>query len=533
MNPSYEGWSNVFFLKISDSKPDDGWGGQMKKIQINITPPPPEPPINTIYPVWHYFDTTTEFNSDRIGGDFYKIAGGGGQAGPSPAHPSRGTGSPGRMAMFMDATGTAVMKYPMDMTDTEAWYVLQVDNQFSVELSNDGTTWTTAFTPDPSLLSPATIDLRWFDKGITNMSPYYFDLAALGLLPASNIYVRLGDAVTSTGWGSLAWNALITKLGYPSFLAGGNEPDTSGLIGDQQFLFTKTTSSDRENDGRFADAINSFSYKFDLPDGEDDCTLHARIAGNFSMRISTNYLMCVFPDYPLSSDDIIVTNSTGDTGTNFYLAIPITNVLAQTDNNEIFVYFADLSTTNGFGPNLMDFWITKHQTLTQAIVNAGTEEELPFLWESTRSQVNVAVNGTRSRQTLGGESFVYMFDIKEIDVAEAYNFEVGNEYTIDASTNTVDWFNVFNAVTNEAKGTVSYNPYTGDAAGVGAASNAPIFYMIGDTQNKIYFRFNDSIAGNETKCSVYKAWTEDAIPEPGLVFGLMLVLAVLIKRKVK
>jgi len=506
----------------------------MQKMQINITPPPPAPPINTIYPVWQYFDTTTEFPSERIGGDFYRSAGGGNQTGPLPSRPNRGIATTGRMGMFMDATGYVIMEYPMDMTDEQGWYVIQVENQYSIELSNDGTTWTTPFTPDPSLLSPSTVDLRWTDKGITNMSPYYFDLAALGLLPTSNIFVRLADAVTTTGWGTLAWNALITKLGYPSFLAGGNEPDTSGLIGDQQFLFTKTTSSDRENDGRFADAVNSFSYKFDLPNGEDDCTLHARIAGNFLMIISTNYLVATMTtNYPLSASDIVVSNTTGDTATNFYLAIPITNVLAQTDNNEIFVYFADLTTTNGFGPNLMDFWITKHQSLTQALVNAATEEELPFLWESTRSQVEVADNGTKSRQTLGQESFVYMFEIKDIVDAIAYNFEVGNEYAIDVSTNTVDWFNLFNTVTNEAKENVSYNPYTGEATGVGAASNAPGFYMTGDSQNQIYFRFRDSIGGDEVPCSVYKTWTEDAIPEPGLVFGLILVLTALIKRKVK
>jgi len=531
MNPSYEGWSNVFFLKLSDVTPEGGNGGQMKKMQIIITPPPV---INTIYPVWHYFDTTEEFNSDRIGGDYYKDSGGGGQTGPSPSRPNRGNDTPGRKGMFMDAAANVIMKYPMDMTDEQGWYILQTENQYSIELSNDGITWTPAFTPDPSLLSPATHSLNWTDKGITNMSPYYFDLAALGLLPTSNIFVRLADAETSGGWGALGWNALITKRGYPCFLAGGNEPDTSGLIGDQQFLFTKTSTSDRENLGRFADGNLNFSYKFDLPDNEDDCTLHARIAGNYLMIISTNYLVAVMTtNYPLSASDIVVSNTTGDTATNFYLAIPITNVLAQTDDNLIYVYFADLTTSDGWGPNLMDFWITKHQILTQALVNAATEEELPFLWQSTRSQVDTPLSGSSSRQVLNSESFVYLFNITNIDDAIAYNFEVGNEYAIDVSTNTVDWFNIFKTITDESKNGVSYNPYTAEAIGVGAVSNVPAFYIIGNTENKIYFRFRDSIDGNATKCSVYKAWTGDAIPEPGLIFGLVLALAALVRRKVK
>jgi hypothetical protein len=57
--------------------------------------------------------------------------------------------------------------------------------------------------------------------------------------------------------------------------------------------------------------------------------------------------------------------------------------------------------------------------------------------------------------------------------------------------------------------------------------------MTGDTQNQIYFRFRDSIPADADKAALYKAWTEDAIPEPGLVFGLILALAALAKRKVK
>jgi len=529
MNLCYEGWSNVFFLKLSDVTPESGNGGQMKKMQINVTPPPA---INTIYPVWHYFDTTTEFPSGRIGGDYYKNAGGGGQTGPSPSRPNRGNSTPGRKGMFMDAAAYVTMKYPMDITDEQGWYVIQVENQYSIELSNDGTTWTTPFTPDPSLLSPATHSLNWTDKGITNMSPYYFDLADLGLLPTSNIYVRLADAETSIGWGSLGWNALITKLGYPCFFGGGNEPDTSGLIGDQQFLFTKNASSDRENNGRFADGATTFSYKFDLPDGEDNCTLHTRISGNYLMIVSTNYLVAVqTTSYPLSTADIVISNTTGLTATN--LNVDLSSVLAQTADNLIYVYFADLTTTNGWGPNVMDFWIAKQQAETQAIVNVATEAELPYLWQSTRSQVNIPLSGGNSRQVLGAESFVYLFNITNIADAIAYNFNVGNEYTIDVSTNTVDWFNIFNAIANEPKKGVSYNPYTAEAIGAGAVSNAPGFYLPGDSQNRIYFRFRDSIDGDEIPCSVYKAWTGEAIPEPVVIYYLLFIINYLLIRRFK
>jgi len=533
----YEGYSNVFFLRVADKTTGTGWGGQVLKVQVNVTPPPPEPAINTIYPVWHYFDTSTEFESGRIGGDFYKYDGGGNQTGPDNSHPNRGINTTGRKEMFMDASGYVVMKYPVDADCTKGWYILQIDNQYSIKLSSDAINWSTAFQPDASLLSDATTDLRWNDKGITNMSPYYFDLAAMGLLPSPSnaIYVRIGDAWPTTGWGGKAMNALVTKLGYPCFLAGGNEPDTSGIVGDQQWLFTKHLTSDREDFGRFADGTVSFSYKFDLPDDKDDCTLHARMSGlEFLVGISTNYMISQ-PGYAFTEADIIISNNvTTYTNENLYLNVSLSNLLAETADNLIYVFFADTTPSNGYGPNLMDFWITCHQSYTQALVNAAVEEELPFLWQNTHSQVDTPLTGSKSRQVINGESFAYVFDIYNIADAIAYNFEVEGEYAIDVSTNCVDWFNIFSATTNEAKTTVTYNPYTGEATGNGAApSNVPGFYLTGDTQNKIYFRVGDSIQGDTDKGILYKAWTEDAVPEPAVVSLLIMAFAAIIKRRVK
>jgi len=510
----------------------------MQKMQIIITPPPPEPALNTIYPVWHYFDTTTEFPSERMSSSFYSFENIANQAPPGVGGPNRGVGSDMRWGSFVDSTADVTYKYPMDMDCTQAWYILQIQNQYSIQLSKDGTTWTTAFTPDDSLLhAPAPggpANLNWGDKGITNMSPYYFDLAALGLLPTSNLFVKLADAQTDNGWGTYAFNALITKLGYPCFLAGGNEPDTSGIVGDQQFLFTKTATSDRENFGRFADGTLSFSYKFDLPNDADNCNLHARMTGlEFLMAVSTNYMVAQ-PGYTFTDADIIISNTVPYTNDMLYLNVDLSTLLAETSDNLIYVYFADTTPSNGYGPNVMNFWIAKNQILTQALVNAATEEELPFLWQNTQSEVDTPLSGSSSRQVLGGESFAYQFNITNIGDAIAYNFEVAGNYAIDVSTNSADWFNIFTAATNEAKTTVTYNPYTGEAAGTGAApSNVPGFYMTGDTQNQIYFRFRDSLPADADKGSLYQAWTEEAIPEPGLVFGLILALAAIMKRKVK
>ncbi|MCK5852988.1 hypothetical protein KAH27_08180 [bacterium] len=542
MNPYYEGFSNVFFLKVSNIDPTTGWGGQMQKMQINLTPPPPAPAINTIYPVWHYFDATTAFPSERMSSSFYIFENIANQTLGGVGGPNRGISTDARYGSFVDSTANATYKYPIDIDCTQAWYIIQMQNQYSVELSNDGTTWSTAFKPDDSLLhAPAPggpANLNWGDKGITNMSPYYFDLSSLLPSPTTAIYVRIADAQTDNGWGTFAWNALITKLGYPCFLAGGNEPDTSGLVGDQQWLFTKNGTSDREDFGRFADGIQTFSYKFDLPNDADDLTMHARISGlEFLVGISTNYEMC-FPSstngYAFTDADIVISNTVPYTNDMLYLNVDLSTLMAETDDNLIYVYFADTTPSNGYGPNVADFWIGKNLTLTQALVNAAAEEEIPFLWQNTYSQVDTPLTGSASRQVLNAASFIYIFNITNIEDAIAYNFEVGGEYAIDVSTNNADWANIFSATTNEAKTTVSYNPYTGSATGAGAApSNVPGFYMTGDTANQIYFRFSDAIAGDTVNGSVYKAYTEDAIPEPGLVFGLLLVLAALIKRRIK
>ncbi len=514
VSPDFDGRENVFFLKMSDSDPTDGWGGVLKRITIT-TPPNPDSKLNTIYPVWHYFDVELP---GAIGEQYYHYSGTFPQTGPSALYPNRGISSTGRKATFIDGTSSFVMKYPMDPSDTQAWYVLQVDNQYSIELSNDGTTWTTPFTPDPSLLTPSpdTKNLNWFHKGITNMAPYYFDLSPL--LPANNIYVKFADAETSGGWGSRAWNALITKRGYPAFFGGGNEPDSSGLWGDQQFLFTKDTTSDRENYGRFADASRRLSYKFDLPDGEDDCTLHTRLNGNFYLWVSTNYMF--------STKDIAVSNTTGIVSTNFHLAIPLSNVLAKTDDNLIYVGVGDNTTADGWGGNVMEFWIVNHPVLTQAVVNAATEDELPFIWENTFSQIYITPDGNRTRLVNNHNYFVYLFNINNIIDTESYSFEVENEYKIDVSTNCADWYNIFDAGTsNNTKNIVSYNPYTGTADGHGENPSAPALYVLGQPENEIYFRFHTSNPASGIEALMYKSWTGDAIPEPGTGIWIIGLLA--------
>ncbi|MCK5520855.1 MAG: hypothetical protein KAI81_07065, partial [Candidatus Marinimicrobia bacterium] len=149
INPDFGGWTNVFFLKMSDSDPVDGWGGVLKRMTIT-TPPAPDSKLNTIYPIWHYFDAELP---GAIGEQYYHYSGTYPSTGPSSLYPNRGISATGRKATFIDGTTSFTMRYPMEPSDTQAWYVLQVDNQYSIQISSDELNWTTAFTPDSSLLT--------------------------------------------------------------------------------------------------------------------------------------------------------------------------------------------------------------------------------------------------------------------------------------------------------------------------------------------------------------------------------------------
>ena len=431
--------------------------------------------LMTPYPHWHYFDSS--LGTYGLGINPFYISGGYSDAANQNFAPNRGIGATGRQEMFFDAGNKSIFKYDMSGLGGQAWYVLQIANDWSVEFSANGTDWTLGGT-NTAPYSSAHNESSWLAKPLTNESPYYFDLSAF--LPANNLYVRIGDASPADGWGGFAYNALITAKGYPYFYAGGREPNSVGFNGDQQWLYVKDWTSDADNStGRFADKKRKFVYKFDLPDGEDACWLHTRISAEYTLEVSTNSMF--------STVDLVVSNNPGARN-EVFLQLSLADVLAKTADNLIYVRIGDSKPDDGWGGNPKEFWISPHPVVfATTSFNSGTEDELLYLWYNM--QATLSSDGYRYADI--NNQFAYRINF---DSPGQVGLTIRSEYLVEGSSNNTDWITLFNAgadhIGNE---NILFDPFTGIASGHGAVTTTNKFCsnLYEGISNVFFMRISD------------------------------------------
>ena len=432
------------------------------------------------YPHWHYFDPDITING--MGTNPFYVSGPV-ATGTDNNGPNRGVGAAARQYMFVDGTGQLIMKYDMSGLGSQAWYVVQLDNNWKIEFSNDNVNWTLGGTNTAPYDDPTTQESKWEHKPYINESPYCFDLSPF--LPADYIYVKIADASTANGWGGRAWNALITTKGYPYFFTGGNEPTGGGKWnGDQQWLYFKNGTSDRETYGRFADLTQSFAYKFDLPDNEDNCWLHTRVSGEFVMEISTNN--------NFSTIDLVQSNPVGVT-TEKFLQLSLANVLAKTSNNVIFVRFRDNDTSSGNGAWPKDFWISPHPTITKSkSVFPCSEKELFYLWYNNGAMLE---GSSGFRFADGNGKFAYMFNFGAGNSNAIIGLSLNQEFLIEGSSNNTDWVALFRGdPTNSGQHYVLFNPFNGCSLGYGLVTETNVVFcpnIYNGETNVFFIRISD------------------------------------------
>ena len=429
---------------------------------------------NTQYPVWHYFDNSL----GDLGTTPYSFSGAGVSVNPGTLLCNRGIDTPQRYAMKYDSSANGVYRYDVSSLSLKGWYILQIDGDFKVEMSNNNSDWTTVLT--------AIGNFSWTDKGpAKNMSPYYLDLK--NFLPTTYLYVRFSDNTTGNGNGARVLNALITEEGYPNFYAGGEEPGegTVGFYpGDQQFLFSKNSTSDRTSGGRYADAAKSFVYKFDLPDGNDNCELIAYVSQQYKVEISKDW------DF---SDVFYSTQSINTANTQQRIAINLKNLLSQISDNVVYFRMSDAVPSTGWGGNLRNLWIAPQSPAIGKNFVAMDEMEAHFLWENYNS---VFVSSWGFRFTDANNYAAYRFNLG----AEATNLSsitvyTSSEYLFQGSSNGVDWVDLFIAPAGHRDAeTLTFYPFTGKATGFGAQSGianlvAPVF---NGSSNVFFLRMGDS-----------------------------------------
>jgi len=415
---------------------------------------------NTQYPVWHYFDNSL----GNLGTVPYANDVTGTSVDPGTLLCNRGIEATQRNAMKFDGSATGIYRYDISALNLKGWYVLQIDGDFKVEMSNDKVSWTTVLT--------ANGNYAWTDKGPTkNMSPYYIDIK--NYLNGGYLYVRISDNTTGSVNGARALNALITENCYPNFFAGGDEPTVGPgtyYVGDQQFLFSKDNTSDRTASGRFADANNKFVYKFDLPDDEDNCELIAYIAQQYNFEISKDW------DF---STVFYSTQSLNTADVKQRINVNLEPLLSQLSDNVIYVRMGDAVTGNGWGGILRNFWIAPQVPAIGKSFKSTDELETAFLWDDNGSQF---VSTWGFRFTDGNNSVTYRFDF-EADATNLSKIAINtqNEYLFQGSSNGVDWVNLFVAPTGYRNAeTLIIYPFTGSAVGYGAQTG------IGNLVNPVF-----------------------------------------------
>ncbi len=429
---------------------------------------------NTQYPVWHYFDNSL----GNLGTTPFAFSGAGVSVDPGTLLCNRGIETPQRYAMKYDAVASEVYRYDISSLSLKGWYILQIDGDFKVEMSNDNANWTTVLT--------ANGDYAWTDKGpAKNMSPYYLDLK--NFLPASYLYVRFSDNTTGNGNGARALNALITERCYPNFYGGGVEPTIGPgtyYVGDQQFLFSKDNTSDRASNGRFADANNKFVYKFDLLDDEDDCELIAYVSQQYKIDISTNW------DF---SDIFYTTQNLNTADVQQRININLKSLLSQSSDNVVYFRMSDSVPSTGWGGILRNFWIAPQIPAIGKSFKSTDELETTFLWDNNNS---VFISTWGFRFTDGNNSAAYRFNFgAEATNLSSITINTQNEYLFQGSSNGVDWVNIFVAPAGyRTAETLTFYPFTGETIGFGAQSGianlvAPVF---DGSSNVFFLKMGDS-----------------------------------------
>ena len=470
--------------------------------------------VYTPFPHWHYFDTYTNENFGFRISELPFYVSGPLNENTDAAGPNRGNGTTARKFTFEDATGKLVLKYDVSSLGDSAYYILQIDNNYKIEFSSNNTDWVFISTNTAPYSDPANQETLWQNKPVTNEAPYTFDISSY--LPANYFYVRIGDASTANGWGGIAWNALITKFGYPYFHGGGGEPDAQAYAGDQQYIYYKGGAPELDWT-RYADGHAFFLYKFDLPDGDDTCYLHAKVAGEYVMRIGRS---------PFGSTwDYVSSNNPGVTA-GVDLNIDLSSILSQTADNVIYVRMSDSDTSNGNGGQAHDFWISSQPNTTEDVTFIPvSEEETQYLWDN-----HAFLTAAHQRFTDGTAHLTYRVNF---DPAGSIDMAVANEYVIEVSTDDATWTSIFNAGSGATSlENISYNPFTGDTTGVGATGNHPVLcpnWVDGQT-NVLYVRVSDANTSTGNG-GLVQSVSINIIPEPTLLIGGLLLGLAFLRRK--
>jgi LPXTG-motif cell wall-anchored protein len=173
----------------------------------------------------------------------------------------------GEGGRFHDGNATSVYKLPLDKTKPNATLLIDISQNYTIQLSGDGVTWGTVIA-DPTLAGVG-------ECGNSNREKKKFDLSSYITAGNDYIFIRVGDQTTANGWGGIVWSVQLVSGTYPpasltgaavqiakksdmtgdTFPSGAKVADGTIIEANAGFASNKVTVTD-------LDASTEYSYRY-------------------------------------------------------------------------------------------------------------------------------------------------------------------------------------------------------------------------------------------------------------------------------
>ncbi len=210
----------------------------------------------------------------------------------------RGNGNDGG-TRFVDGTGYVLYELRDLESVTEATLGVTVGNNFVISIATD------YYDPEVSTTEGYVVLANSMDlydgyehRSLGNLKQYTFDLTPYLAENNGTIFLLLTDATTQNGWGPFIQNITVFTGQYQEFAEvlspAVDTKDasvyamflTDGGDDEKPYLYDNSGSGPSNRHHRFADAAQSITYRFDLPDEVNAANLTVDMANNFVVSLS-------------------------------------------------------------------------------------------------------------------------------------------------------------------------------------------------------------------------------------------------------
>lgn len=209
----------------------------------------------------------------------------------------RGNGNSGGNR-FVDGTGYVLYRIGDLAGLSQATLGVTVGNNFVISIATEYSDPDYSTTEGYTEVANSMVIYDGFEhRALGNLKQYDIDLAPFLGQGTGEIYILFTDATTANGWGPYLQQILL-YVGTSRTFEEALEPsvDTSQATvhamfrtatdAETPFLYDNSGSGPSNRGHRFADASQSITYRFDLPDDVTDAKLTVDMANNFVVSLS-------------------------------------------------------------------------------------------------------------------------------------------------------------------------------------------------------------------------------------------------------